>query len=53
MIPIFRAFAFFAALTLLSACTSVETLNPIGLSSGAPRMMALTIDSGGTRTGFA
>ena len=25
----------------------------LGLSTGAPRMMALTIDSGGTRNGFA
>jgi zinc D-Ala-D-Ala carboxypeptidase len=25
----------------------------LGLSAGPPRMMALTIDQGGTRTGFA
>ncbi len=35
MLPLLRVFGFLAALSFLSACTSVETLNPIGVSNGA------------------
>jgi len=35
MLPVLRTFGLVVVLSFLSACTSVETVNPIGISSGS------------------